>query len=305
MPVRAVIFDFYGTLAESTGAGLAWADLFSEIGHTLSQDAIDRLWNQGNDGVEHVEHSQSRDHYVAWQQSRLRQIIAESGVPEGDDDLLFARMSELLGTQDLAAYPESREILSELRDRGLTLAICSNWNWDLLEAIDNAGLTDTVDIVESSAWVGARKPHARIYARMLERLAVDPADDPVRRRHVDVRRRRSSRRGHAARVPPPPPLRLRPHAARGRRRHRRRDRRGPRRPPRPPPPSRPRLSRPSHCRVMYLTGGQSDNEMGGLSTHRSGGAVLADAGAVALLVGEAGVGERGVLHLGDVGHRLD
>jgi putative hydrolase of the HAD superfamily len=176
MPVRAVIFDFYGTLAESAGAGLAWADLFSEIGHTLSQDAIDRLWNQGNDGVEHVEHSQSRDHYVAWQQARLRQIIAESGVPEGDDDLLFARMTELLGTQDLKAYPESREILDELRDRGLTLAICSNWNWDLLEAIDNAGLTGTVDIVESSAWVGARKPHPRIYAWMLERLAIAPAD---------------------------------------------------------------------------------------------------------------------------------
>ena len=67
MPIRAVILDFYGTLAESTGAGLAWADLFSEIGHTLSQEAIDRLWNQGNDGVEHLEHSQSRDHYVAWQ----------------------------------------------------------------------------------------------------------------------------------------------------------------------------------------------------------------------------------------------
>ena len=116
MPVRAVIFDFYGTLAESTGAGLAWADLFSEIGHTVSQEAIDRLWNQGNDGVEHVEHSQSREHYVAWQQARLRQIIAESGVPEGDDDLLFARMSELLGTQDLAAYPESGEVLAELRD---------------------------------------------------------------------------------------------------------------------------------------------------------------------------------------------
>ena len=85
-------------------------------------------------------------------------------------------MTELLGTQDLAAYPESREILAELRDRGLTLAICSNWNWDLLEAIENAGLTDTVDIVESSAWVGARKPHPRIYAHMLERLDLDPAD---------------------------------------------------------------------------------------------------------------------------------
>ena len=31
-------------------------------------------------------------------------------------------------------------------------------------------------------------------------------------------------------------------------------------------PSRPRLSRPSHCRVIHLSGGQFDNQMGGLCT---------------------------------------
>ena len=121
MPIRGVIFDFYGTLAESTGAGLAWADLFSEIGHTLSHEAIDRLWNEGNDGVEHDEHSQSRDHYVAWQQTRLRQIIAESGVPEGDDDLLFARMTERPRHAGPRRVPGRRaRCLAELRDRGLS-----------------------------------------------------------------------------------------------------------------------------------------------------------------------------------------
>ena len=254
MPIRGVIFDFYGTLAEST-VPAPWADLFSEIGHTLSQEAIDRLWNQGNDGVEHLEHSQSRDHYVAWQQARLRQIIAESGVPEGDDDLLFARMTELLGRR---TSPVPRVVRDPRRAPrpGLTLAICSNWNWDLLEAIDNAGLTDTVDIVESSAWVGARKPHPRIYAHMLERLAIDPADilfvGDTWTCDAEGPRLAGMRPG----VPPPPPLRRRPHAARGRRRHRRHPRRGPHRPPRPPPPSRPRLIdidvRGTRQRVLHL-----------------------------------------------------
>ena len=67
-------------------------------------------------------------------------------------------------------------MLATLRAGGLALAICSNWDWDLLEAIDNAGLTGTVDVVVSSAWVGARKPHPRIYSDTLERLGLDAAD---------------------------------------------------------------------------------------------------------------------------------
>ena len=55
-------------------------------------------------------------------------------------------------------------MLAELRARGLRLVICSNWDWDLAEAVDEAGLTAAVDAIVSSAWVGARKPHPRIYA---------------------------------------------------------------------------------------------------------------------------------------------
>ena len=50
MAVRVVIFDFYGTLAEATERGLSWAELFEEMGHTLSPEATHRFWNEGNDG---------------------------------------------------------------------------------------------------------------------------------------------------------------------------------------------------------------------------------------------------------------
>ncbi|MDQ1435013.1 MAG: putative hydrolase of the superfamily, partial [Actinomycetota bacterium] len=56
------------------------------------------------------------------------------------------------------------------------LAICSNWDWDLHEAIESAGLTGAVDVVESSAWDGARKPHPRIYAHTLDQLGIAPED---------------------------------------------------------------------------------------------------------------------------------
>jgi putative hydrolase of the HAD superfamily len=176
MPRRAIIFDFYGTLAEANARGPSWSEMFQALGHEMSIEASRRLWNEGADGIEHVEHSQSRDHYIAWQRARVRRIIEESGVPQGDDDVLFSQITERLGAPDLHAYDDAKPVLDELRARGHTLAICSNWDWDLLEAVDNAGLTGMVDVVVSSAWVGARKPHPRIYADTLDRLGIEPAD---------------------------------------------------------------------------------------------------------------------------------
>jgi putative hydrolase of the HAD superfamily len=176
MPIRAVIFDFYGTLAEADANRPSWSEIFAEFGHELSTDATRRFWNEGVDGLEHDEHSQSRDHYVSWQHSRVRTIIEESNVPAGDDDELFARLTAHLGAPDLRAYEESARVLSVLRERGFALAICSNWDWDLHEAIQSAGLAGAVDLVVSSAWVGARKPHARIYAQTLAQLGVDASE---------------------------------------------------------------------------------------------------------------------------------
>ena len=63
-----------------------------------------------------------------------------------------------------------------LRERGLQLAVCSNWDWDLEPAIAEAGLEDAFDLVVSSAWAGARKPHPRIFRHTLSLLELAPAD---------------------------------------------------------------------------------------------------------------------------------
>ena len=71
----------------------------------------------------------------------------------------------------LEVYDEVPAVLTELRERGVHLAICSNWDWDLDPAIDEVGLADAVDTVMSSAWAGARKPHPRIFERTIEQVA--------------------------------------------------------------------------------------------------------------------------------------
>jgi putative hydrolase of the HAD superfamily len=174
--VKAVIFDFYGTLAETPDWGPSWQEMVSDVGYELPDDVRDRWWNDGIDGAEHDEHSKSRDHYVAWQSARVRGMLAECSVPGDIQELLLARVREFGAHRRMRAYDEVIDVLGGLRARGLTLAICSNWDWDLHDAIEAAGLSGTVDAVVSSAWVGARKPHRRMYDAVLDRAGVAAAD---------------------------------------------------------------------------------------------------------------------------------
>ncbi len=175
MAVRAVLLDFYGTLAEAT----RWVSIDSvlaEHGYELAPEAVKRWWNEGVDGIEHLEHSQSRDHYIVWQQERMLAMLAETDVHPGEYEAILTKLRQGAAQRVLEPYPEVPDVLRELRARGLTLAICSNWDWDLLEAVEEAGLSDLVDVQVSSAWAGARKPHPRIFRHALEKAGAAAAE---------------------------------------------------------------------------------------------------------------------------------
>jgi putative hydrolase of the HAD superfamily len=171
MGVEAVFFDFYGTLARAT----EWVSIDSVLadhGIDLSEEMRNHWWNQGIDGIEHTEHSQSRDHYVAWQRQRMLSMLAETDLHPGEYEEVATKLRAGTAQRVLEAYPETHDVLAALRGRGLQLSICSNWDWDLEEAIDDAGLSTTVDVVVSSAWAGARKPHPRIFEDTLAKAGV-------------------------------------------------------------------------------------------------------------------------------------
>jgi putative hydrolase of the HAD superfamily len=175
-PVRptAILFDFYGTLAESDGTGLRVADVLTEHGYELPDDVARRYWQDGLDGIEHDEHSVSREHYVAWQTQRLRGLLGECGVGDAAAGVMIDRLHAQSARPKMRAYDDAAEVLASLRAEGVVVAVCSNWDWDLAEAVEEAGLSAHVDVLISSAWVGARKPHSRIYVHALEELGLEP-----------------------------------------------------------------------------------------------------------------------------------
>jgi len=173
---RAAIFDFYGTLARAVTWGSEVADVLAARGHTLDDAAYEAWRAEVFDGMDHREHSVDRDTYLAWERDRLRRLAAASGVGTPDVETLAAELHEAIRGFRLAAYDEAPGVLRELRDRGMVVAVCSNWTWDLDVALEQSGLAGAADVAVTSAQVGVRKPHPRIFEITAERCGVTPED---------------------------------------------------------------------------------------------------------------------------------
>jgi putative hydrolase of the HAD superfamily len=173
MTAEWVFFDFYGTLARAT-RWMSADEVLAGRGYVLTDEARAAFYGDNLDGVEHDEHSQSRDHYVAWQRSRAMAMLASTDVHSTEYEQILELLRRGSSERVIEAYDEVPDTLRSVRALGVGVAVCSNWDWDLDIAVDDAGLTDLLDIVVSSAWVGARKPHPRIFDATLEKCSTTP-----------------------------------------------------------------------------------------------------------------------------------
>ena len=147
-------------------------DVFARHGFRLDEDAHERWRSEAADGLEHGPESASREQYRAWERERLRRLVTACGVGPDDATRLVEDLDSASKGFTMAAYDDAAPVLGELRRRGLTVAVCSNWDWDLDRALAQSGLDGLVDVAVTSARAGARKPHPRIYRYTLERCAV-------------------------------------------------------------------------------------------------------------------------------------
>ena len=163
---RAALLDFYGTLVEATSWGPRFEAVLGE--HGLAWPEVEQVTIAVLDGVDHREHSVDRDAYVTWERGRLQALAEAAGATVetvvGVVDALYTASK----TWEIVAYPEVPEVLATLRARRVQVVICSNWDWDLPDAVASAGLDGLIDIVVTSARAGYRKPHPAFYAHALE-----------------------------------------------------------------------------------------------------------------------------------------
>ena len=173
--VRAVVFDFYGTLAKFADATVSnYETVFAAHGYRPERSVLDNYFAR-YDGVEHAEHSVSEDAYETWVRARLRELTGACGVPDPHvADLIDALRASDQGP--MVPYPEAAATLTSLRAAGQSIGVCSNWGWELNGFLEQVGLLHLVDVAVTSARAGSRKPHPDIYARSMAALGVDAAD---------------------------------------------------------------------------------------------------------------------------------
>lgn len=165
-PVKALVFDAYGTLFDVHSVIKLCDELWPGKGTALSQ-----LWR-----TKQLEYT--------WQRSLMQRYedfthITESGLRYGCkalglplDDATRSRLMQAYLRLD--TYPEVTETLKRLAGR--KLAILSNGSPAMLDpVVTNAGLDRILDAVISVDTLRLFKPDPRVYALAVDRLGVPTA----------------------------------------------------------------------------------------------------------------------------------
>ena len=158
------MFDAYGTLFDVNSAAArekaTLGDRWQPLADVWRAKQLQYTWLRGL----------MRRHVDFWQVTgdALDFALAQTGV---DDVALRERLMNLY--LQLDAYPEVRETLRHLKERGLKLAILSNGSPKMLaSAVENAGLADPLDAVFSVEEVGTFKPDPAVYQLGVDRLGL-------------------------------------------------------------------------------------------------------------------------------------
>jgi 2-haloacid dehalogenase len=166
---KAVLFDAYGTLFDVYSVGLLAEQLFPGKGEQLSviwrdkQIEYTRLVTTSNDGA----------HYRPfWELTRagLRYACKRLGL-----DLTTEAEERLMNQyRHLSAFPEDREVLAALKERGVITGILSNGDPEMLGiAVRSAGLDGLLDHVLSVDAVRKYKTHPAAYALGPQATGID------------------------------------------------------------------------------------------------------------------------------------
>lgn len=187
--LRAVTFDFWGTLMRDRPDGLARARAvrlaalaagLSRAGQACPPQSLERAYDRCEAVMDGRFWQHRRDVPVCQQVCLLLECL-EAGLAARLPDRVLADAVDGYAAAILAAPPDllpgAGEAVRRLRAAGLRLAIVSNTGRTpgrtLRRLLAGQGLLEHFAVISYSDEVGVRKPHPEIFTRTLERLGVE------------------------------------------------------------------------------------------------------------------------------------
>jgi putative hydrolase of the HAD superfamily len=155
---RAVFLDALGTLVELEPP---WLLLREKVSGEVSDERLVAAVSAEMDYYREHAHEGRDITSLADLRDRCAELISnELGVP--------ITAQELVGSVRFDPFADAEPALRNLRARGLTLIVVSNWDISLNSVLASSGLAPLLDGAISSAEAGSRKPDPGIFATALE-----------------------------------------------------------------------------------------------------------------------------------------
>ncbi len=163
--IRAVLFDAVGTLFGVRGSvGAIYSEQARAFGVEFSPAELDSRFR----AVFATKRPPTTDARTWWQA-----VVAETftGVTFPEFDAYFQQIYQhFASAQPWQLYPETVEVLLKLQERGLLLAIVSNFDERLYPVLEAFEIRPYFQAVALSSEVGFAKPDPRLFAVALEQL---------------------------------------------------------------------------------------------------------------------------------------
>ena len=179
---RAVTFDAGGTMIYcDPSPGEIYAHHLSRLGRTVQAEEVGPVfraaWAElqrrtvpGQDRYNSVPGGE-----IGWWGEFVREVLRRLDHDAPWEPLLDDLYEAFCDASVWKVFPETEKTLETLRQRGIRLAVISNWDRRLPDILESLQLTDRFEAITVSSIEGVEKPSPEIFHRAIEKMRV-PAD---------------------------------------------------------------------------------------------------------------------------------
>ncbi len=201
-PIQAILFDAVGTLFRvRDSVGAIYHRVAARHRRSITPEALDAAFHEEMAATDpmafpHLSADHLREMELQWWYDRVYRTFARFDLPLHFETYRTEIYEPFRGAA-WELYPESRDTLIALRERGITVAVVSNFDSRLPDVLTALGIGALVDHPIYASPHGVAKPDPRLFEIALEACEVkaeaaihvgdDPTDDAAGARAAGIR----------------------------------------------------------------------------------------------------------------------
>jgi putative hydrolase of the HAD superfamily len=173
MKFRAVLFDAAETLFTTRGSvGEIYGKIAHDYGSKAPFDAIQAAFQRQFRGAGPL----AVDDQKQWWREVVYRVFTEVGMVDNFDKFFEQVYDKFRDSEGWVLFPETREVLGELRSHGLKLGVISNFDDRIYSVMRSLEILSCFDTVTISSETGFCKPDIQIFEAAIHALGI-PANE--------------------------------------------------------------------------------------------------------------------------------